>query len=118
MLGRPFLLALVIGAAVQVAMVLLGHWISYIKDNLFAVGGVLISLAGGVAYARATGVQQRLVWLVSALVGGLCGLIGIAVSFVLGDVPASILLFGTLGSAVGGLLGGAVGRALARNKAP
>lgn len=48
-----------------------------------------------------------------AIAGGVSGLIGIAVSYALGDVPASLMLFGTAGSAAAGALGGAVGRLLA-----
>ena len=45
-----------------------------------------------------------------AIAGGLCALIGIALSAVLGDVPAMLLLFGTLSSIVTGVMGGAVGK--------
>jgi hypothetical protein len=51
----------------------------------------------------------------AAVVGGLvagavCALIGIFVSYVLGDVPASLLALGTVSSAVTGAFGGWVGR--------
>ncbi len=45
-----------------------------------------------------------------ALAGGLCAIIGIAVSAALGDVPPMILVMGTAASAVTGLIGGAVGK--------
>jgi len=43
------------------------------------------------------------------LAGGLCALIGIAVSYLLKDVPASLLALGTLSSAVTGAVGGWLG---------
>lgn len=44
------------------------------------------------------------------IAGGLCALIGICVSFALGDVTALILVMGTLSSAVAGAIGGWLGR--------
>jgi hypothetical protein len=45
-----------------------------------------------------------------AIAGGLCAVIGIAVSYFLGDVPATVLIFGTVSSAVAGVVGGAIVR--------
>ena len=100
--------ALIIGTVLQLAMVLSGHWIEFIKLNVFAIGGMLISGIAGVIYARSSRDPRGAAALKGLLVGGLCALIGIAVSFGLGDVPANILLFGTLGSAVAGAIGGAI----------
>ena len=46
------------------------------------------------------------------LAGGLCALLGIVVSWLLGDVQPIILVIGTLSSAAGGLIGGAIGKVL------
>jgi hypothetical protein len=89
-------------------MVIAGHWVEFIRLNLFAVGGMLISAVAGVIYARAARADRKASAIQGALVGGLCALIGIAVSFALGDVPVSILAFGTVGSAVAGAIGGAI----------
>jgi hypothetical protein len=101
------------GLALQLAMVVAGHYVGFIKDNVFAIGGMLISLLAGLAFAR----LGHVAWtpsLVGGLVaGGACALLGIAVSVALKDTPVQILLFGTLGSAVAGLIGGAVGKLLA-----
>jgi hypothetical protein len=43
------------------------------------------------------------------LAGAICALIGIAVSYFLKDVPASLMLLGTLSSAVTGAIGGWLG---------
>ncbi|HEY0529468.1 MAG TPA: hypothetical protein VGD02_11605 [Gemmatimonadaceae bacterium] len=106
---RPaFTGSLIIGTALQLAMVLAGHWIELIKLNVFAVGGMAISLLAGVIYARRARTGRGQSALYGALVGGACALIGIIVSFALGDVTASILLLGTLSSAVTGAIGGAI----------
>ena len=106
---RALMSATAIGTAGQVAMVLAGHYNVGIA-NLFAVGGMSISLLAGVLFA----ILSRPSTLGSATVGGLlaggiCALLGIAISFALGDVTASILLLGTVSSAVTGAIGGSLG---------
>ncbi len=100
--------AAIVGTLLQLAMVLSGHWIEFIKMNVFAIGGMLISAIAGVLYARAARVDRKQSALQGALVGGLSALIGIVVSFALGDVPASILALGTLSSTATGAIGGAI----------
>ena len=106
---RTLITTLAIFTVLQLAMVLAGHWVPFVKDSLFAPLGTFLSLLGGFEYARraraglANGVIGGLV------VGGLSGLIGIIVSYLLGDVPVSTLWIGTAASVVGGLIGGSVG---------
>jgi len=99
--------------AAQVGMVVAGHYSAPIRDNLFALGGMGISLLAGVFYARIArgGWASSLVG--GVLSGGVCAFLGIGVSVFLGDVPPSLLAFGTAGSAVAGLIGGAAGKATA-----
>ena len=106
---RALTLSLVISTFLQVAMVVAGHW-SPAVAALFAFGGMGFSLVGGVIYALLAKPGWKEAFLMGALVGGLSGLIGIAVSFGLGDVPASLLLLGTVSSAVTGFIGSAVTR--------
>ncbi len=102
--------SLIIATLLQVAMVVAGHW-SPLVAGLFAFGGMGFSLVGGVIYVlRARPAGWKEVIGVGALVGGLSGLIGIAVSYALGDVPASLLLLGTVSSAATGFVGAAVTR--------
>lgn len=100
-----------IGTVVQIAMVLVGHWSTGVA-NLFGPLGVVISLLIGALWAReaARGLGHGAGG--GALVGGACALIGIALSLLLGDVGAMILLFGTLSSALTGLVGGLLGSRL------
>jgi hypothetical protein len=98
----------ILGTLLQLVMVVSGHWVEFIKLNVFAVGGMLISALAGVIYARLARVDRKKAAIQGAIVGGLCALIGIAVSFFLGDVPANILVLGTLSSAVTGAIGGAI----------
>jgi hypothetical protein len=98
----------ILGTLLQLVMVVSGHWVEFIKLNVFALGGMLISALAGVIYARLARVDRKKSAIQGAIVGGLCASIGIAVCFFLGDVPANILVLGTLSSAVTGAIGGAI----------
>src|SRR5262249_30248991 len=103
-----------IGTVLQLAMVIAGHSNKSIAA-LFGILGVSISLIVGVVYAvRAKQGSTMQLALGGLVAGGLCALIGIIVSYMLGDVPALILLVGTTSSAVTGAIGGAAGRLFAR----
>ncbi|MFA6113204.1 MAG: hypothetical protein WC729_04410 [Sphingomonas sp.] len=101
--------ATLIGLVLQLIMVIGGHFNAALAAQ-FALVGMLISLVAGLLYGRKArgGWSDSLIG--GALAGGICALIGIAVSFVLGDVLAMILVVGTIGSAVAGLIGGAIAK--------
>jgi hypothetical protein len=106
---RALLIATAIGAVLQTAMVVAGHSNRSIA-RLFAVGGMSLSLLAGVIYAGlARGSSGGSAAVGGLLAGAICALLGIAVSYFLEDVPASLLLLGTLSSAVTGALGGWLG---------
>jgi hypothetical protein len=101
--------ATLIGLVLQLIMVVSGHYVAPIKEG-FAIVGTLISLVAGVIYVRTTRGSWDDSLTGAALSGGICALIGIALSWALGDVDAGVLLFGTLGSAIAGVIGGAVAK--------
>ena len=101
--------ATLIGAVLQLAMVIAGHFVPAIA-NLFAVGGMLISLVAGLLYARAAKGGWGDSVLGGLIAGGVCAFLGILVSYLLEDVTVDILWMGTAGSAVAGLVGGAIGK--------
>jgi hypothetical protein len=100
------------GAALQLAMCAAGHYVGFIRDNVFALGGLSISFLAGALY----GWRAQSPWTQAAgggaIAGALCALLGIAVSAALGDVPPIILAIGTTGSAITGALGGVIARML------
>jgi hypothetical protein len=106
---KALIIATDIGMVLQLIMVITGHYEPAVAA-WFAIGGMLISFVAGVIYARwaRNGWADSLIG--GALAGGICALVGIAVSYALGDVAAMILVFGTIGSAVAGLIGGAVAK--------
>jgi hypothetical protein len=107
---RLFARVTLAATAAQVGMVVAGHYSAPIRDNIFALGGMGISLLAGVIYARLSGGGWLNSLIGGLLSGGACAFLGIGVSVFLGDVPPSLLAFGTAGSAVAGLIGGAAGR--------
>jgi hypothetical protein len=112
--SRALVVATAAGTVLQLAMVIAGHSNKSIAA-LFAVLGVSISLVAGVLYAvRAKGGSASSLAAGGLVAGALCALIGIIVSFLLGDVPAFVLLVGTGSSAVTGAIGGVVGRFFVR----
>lgn len=109
--------ATAVGTALQLAMVLAGHWVVAVAD-FFGLLGVAISLAAGWLYAaRVPGLGAGAAAGGGAVAGGVCAFLGIVVSWLLGDVTATILAFGTASSAVTGALGGLAGRALGSRNA-
>ena len=112
--SRALLIATIVGTVLQVAMVVAGHSNKSIA-NLFAVGGMGFSLVAGIIYAvtARSGTTGSLA--IGGLVAGaLCAFIGIFVSYMLHDVPMSLLALGTISSAVTGTIGGAIGKFFAR----
>jgi len=93
-------------------MVVAGHSNKSIA-GLFAVGGMGFSLIAGLVYAMwARGDSTASLAVGGLAAGALCALIGIFVSYMLGDVPVSLLALGTISSAVTGAIGGWLGKFL------
>ena len=106
---RALFIASIIGTVLQSAMVIAGHSNKSIA-KLFAVGGMSLSLVAGLIYAiMARGGTTGSAVMGGVLAGAICALIGIAISYFLGDVPASLLALGTLSSAVTGAIGAWLG---------
>jgi hypothetical protein len=106
---RALLIGTAIGTVLQTAMVVAGHSNRAIA-KLFAVGGMSLSLIAGVIYAMlARGGTTGALITGGVLAGAICAFIGIAISYFLKDVPASLMLLGTLSSAVTGAIGGWLG---------
>lgn len=107
---RALVIATIVGTILQVAMVVVGHSNQSVK-NLFAVGGMGFSLVAGVIYGmQARGGTVGSLATGGAIAGGICAFLGILVSHLLGDVPASLLALGTISSIVTGAIGGAVAK--------
>lgn len=107
---RALIVATAIGLVLQLAMIVAGHYVPFIRDKGFLVGGLALSLLAGLVYQTMTRGPWGAAVAGGATAGGVCALIGIAASVALGDTPAMVLAFGTVSSAVTGLIGGAIGK--------
>jgi hypothetical protein len=110
---ESLIIATAIGLILQLVMVVAGHYVPAIRDKGFAIGGMLISLVAGLVYARLAAAGWSAALGGGAITGGVCAMLAIAVSVSLKDVPAQILIVGTLASVITGLAGGAAGRLIA-----
>jgi hypothetical protein len=104
--------ATLLGTVLQLAMIVAGHFSPWVAMNVFMIGGMTISAIAGLLYARAAARGYPRGAAGGAIAGGLCAIIGIAASVALGDTPAMILAFGTLGSTIAGAMGGVIGQML------
>ena len=103
----------VVGTILQLVMVIAGHYSPAIAGQ-FAAGGMTISGIAGLLYSlwsrpKATASAAG----GGVVAGGVSAFLGILVSHLLGDVPASVLGLGTAGSAVTGAIGGVIGKLFA-----
>jgi hypothetical protein len=106
-----------IGTALQLLMVISGHFSPAVAQTFAALGMGISGLAGVLAGRS----DPTASWGSSAgrgaIAGGVSAFIGILVSYLLGDVPLQVLGFGTAASTITGILGGLIGRSLSRQVA-
>ncbi len=108
--GWVLLRATLIGTVLQLGLAISGHYDARVA-NLFAVGGMLLSLVAGFIFGRWSAPSSRVVAIVGgAIAGAVCALIGILESWRLEDVPAWVIAFGPCSSAVTGAIGGFLGK--------
>jgi hypothetical protein len=102
--------AILLGTVLQLATVIAGHYVPVIRNDVFALGGMAISLIAGFYFGWRSGGSWGARLPGGAIAGGVCALIGIALSVLLKDTAPMILAIGTVSSAVTGLIGGAASK--------
>jgi hypothetical protein len=108
--NRALAMATGIGAVLQLSMATVGHSNPDVR-NLFAVGGMGLSLIAGILYTViSTEVITRDNILGGLIAGAVGAFVGISASYLLHDVAVNILFIGTALSAVTGAIGGWIGR--------
>ena len=106
--------AIIVGTVLQAAMMVLGHFFPWIRVHVFLFGGMMISSTAGYLYAMDYGAGFGRGILGGAVAGGVCGLLGLAVSVLLGDTPAALLALWTAIFTLTGAAGGFWGEIAAR----
>ncbi len=109
---NAFIVAAGAGFVAGLLMTIVGHYDSFVRDRVFAIGGMLIALVAGFAYVRIARGGWRDSLVGGAASGATGALLAIAVSVLLGDVPPFVLAVGTMASIVTGLIGAALGRVM------
>lgn len=108
--------AALVAAAAQMLLVVTGHFVAAVADNLFALGGMALSLAAGLLYARKAPRGRPI--LGGALAGLICAAIGISLSAALGDVPPMLIPLGGVAGAGAGALGALIAGRVFPRRAP
>jgi hypothetical protein len=102
--------ATIVGTVLQVAMVVIGHFVPFVAIHVFMFGGMMISATVGYLYARDVGRGYGFGAVGGAISGGVCAFIGIGVSVILRDTAPMILALGTSISILTGAVGGVFGQ--------
>jgi len=114
---KVLLRATVVGIVLQAAMYVVGHFSVWFAVNVFGFGGMMISAVAGYLYAMDTGHGYFPGATGGAIAGGLCGLVGIALSVVLGETVSSYIATGTAIAVMIGAVGGLFGQMAANLRA-
>ncbi len=111
---NPLPRATLVATALQLVMVVTGHLVPSVAQ-LFPILGTLISGIGGFLAGRGTaGAPAGRAVGLGAGAGALSGVLGVLVSYLLGDVPATVFAIAAGSGVVAGALGGIAGRMTAR----
>ena len=102
--------AVIIGAVLQIALSLVGHFFPWVAIHLFMFGRMMISASAGYLYGMEFGRGYAVGALGGATAGGLCVVPAIALSVLFGDTNASMLAVGTGISILTGGVGGVFGQ--------
>jgi hypothetical protein len=102
--------ATLVGTILQIAVVVLGHFVPFIslQASLFAV--MFIAGLAGLFYARDLDRGWALGTLGSVIAGTIGALVGIAMAVAIGDKPASLIRFVIVASLLSSAAGGPFGQ--------
>ncbi len=116
--NNPLVRGLGAGTALQVLMVVIGHFVPSLQANLFPIGGTLIGLVTGwLAGQGSAGAGLGKLATNGGIAGGLAGLLGSLVSTGLGDAPLSNIGIAGGSTLVAGAIGGILNQFLGKKAA-
>jgi hypothetical protein len=102
--------AILVGTLFQVVAVVIAHFSLWIETHALLFGGMMISATIGYLYAQEVARGYVRGACGGAVAGGLCAVIGIAPSVLLGDMTLKMLGVRTLISVLTGAVGGIYGQ--------
>jgi hypothetical protein len=108
--NRALQRAILVGTFLQLIAVLIAHFSLWIETHAFLFAGMMISATMGFLYAQDVARGYARGAYGGAIAGGVCAFVGIAVSVILGDLTAWMLLVRSLISVLTGAVGGVYGQ--------
>lgn len=102
--------AILVGTLFQIVAVIIAHFSHWIETHALLFGGMMISATMGYLYALDVARGYARGACGGAVAGGLCAVIGIAPSVLLGDMTLKMLGVRTLISILTGAVGGIYGQ--------
>jgi|HubBroStandDraft_6_1064221.scaffolds.fasta_scaffold1080260_2 hypothetical protein len=102
--------AILVGTLFQVVAVVIAHFSLWIETHALLFGGMMISATMGYLYAQEVARGYVKGACGGAVAGGLCAIIGMAPSVLLGDMTPKMLGVRTLISILTGAVGGIYGQ--------
>jgi hypothetical protein len=107
--GKLLQRAAVTGILLQLALVVIGHFVPWVRVNYFEFGLMMFAGLAGLFYARDFGRGYGPGALGGAIAGGTSGIIGVSLANILGDLALAVLPLWmgltVLTGAIGGLFG-------------
>jgi hypothetical protein len=108
--GKLLQRAAVTGVVLEITMVVIGHYVPWVRVNFYEFGAMMFAGLAGLFYARDFAQGYAKGALGGAIVGGTSGLLGISAANILGDVALIVLPFGTAITVMVGAIGGLFGQ--------
>jgi hypothetical protein len=108
--GRLLQRAAITGIVLELAMVVIGHYVPWVRINFYEFGAMMFAGLAGLFYARDSARGYAKGALGGAVVGGTSGLIGISAANILGHVALIVLPVGTAITVMVGAIGGLFGQ--------
>jgi hypothetical protein len=106
--------AVIVGTVLQVALVLLSHFLPWVHAHVLQFGAMMISAISGYLYAMDFGAGFGRGMLGGAIAGAVCGAVSIAATLLLKDAPVGAAALWIAVYAVTGLAGGFWGQVAVR----
>lgn len=114
---RALMRATFVGIVIQVAMVVIAHFVAwFLHSNMYLFALMMIAATSGYIYAADTGRGFFVGATAGAISGGICGLVGIAISVALRDAPQNFIPLYTAICVFTGAVGGIWGQVSANMK--
>lgn len=113
---RALLRATFVGVVIEIVMVMIAHFVPWLRAHYYLFALMMIAATAGYIYAADTGRGFFASATAGAIAGGICGFVALAISVALHDVVSTLLPIDTAVCVVTGAVGGLWGQVSANMK--